>query len=144
MLGKLIVPKYLDPGSPLVRFHINNTMVQNNLIDIGATINIINRDTMMKLNLQVFMRNTPTIPQLANRSTVKPKGRLEDIIISINSWEYHTNFLVLQPKSQSNGYPLIFGRPWLATKYAYIGCRARNMTIIDRLSQKTIVLYPHV
>jgi hypothetical protein len=85
MLGKLIVPKYLDPGGPLVSVHINNTLVQSNLIDLGVAINVMTRDTMMKFNLQGFLRNTPTILQLADRSTVKPEGMLEDIIISIDS-----------------------------------------------------------
>jgi hypothetical protein len=88
------------------------------------------------------LRDTPTVLQLADRSTVKLKGMLEDIIISIDSWEYPTDFLVLQTKSQFNGYPLILGRPWLATSDAYIDCREDNMTITDGLSQKQIVLYP--
>jgi hypothetical protein len=62
---------------------------------------------------------------------------LEYIIIFIDSWEYPTKFLVLQTKYQFNGYPLIFGRPWMATTiYSYIDYRARNMTIIDGQSQK--------
>jgi hypothetical protein len=136
MLGKLIVPKYLDPGSPLVNVHINKTLIHNTLIDLGVSINVMTKDTMLKLNLQGFLRDTPTVLQLADRSTVKPEGMLEDIIISIDSWEYPTDFLVLQTKSQFNGYPLILGRPWLATTDAYIGCREGNMTITDGLSQK--------
>ena len=31
--------------------------------------------------------------------------------ISINSYEYPTNFLVLQPENKINGYPLILGIP---------------------------------
>ena len=142
MLEKLIVPKYLDPRSPLVSVHINNTLVQNTIIDQGFAINIMTRDTMMKLNLQGFLRNTPTILQLAYWSIIKPEGMLEDIIISLESWEYPIDFLFIQLKSQSNEYPLIFGRPWLATTYAYIGCRARNMTITDDLFQKQIVSIP--
>lgn len=36
-------------------------------------------------------------------------------MVSIDSWEYPTDFLVLQPKTKFNGYPIILGRPWLAT-----------------------------
>jgi hypothetical protein len=143
MLGKLIVPKYLDPGSPLVNVHINITLVQNTLIDLRVAINVMTKDTMLRLIVHIFLRDTSTILQQADRSTVKLEGVLEDIIISIDSWEYPTNFLVLQHKSQSNGYPFILGRPWLATTDAYIGCRAGNMTITDGLSQKQIFLYPH-
>jgi hypothetical protein len=56
---------------------------------------------------------------------------LEDIIVSIDSWEYPTDFLVLQPKSRFNGYPLILGRPWLETIDAYINYRVGNMTITN-------------
>jgi hypothetical protein len=142
MLGKIIVPKYLDLGIPLVNVHINKTLIQNTLIDLGVAINVMTKYTMLKLNLQGFLRDTPTVLQLADRSTVKPEGMLEDIILSIDSWEYPTDFLVLQTKSQFNGYPLILGRPWLATTDAYISCRVGNMTITDGQSQKYIVLYP--
>jgi hypothetical protein len=67
---------------------------------------------------------------------------LEDIIISIDSWEYPSDFLFLQPMCQSNGYPLIFGRPWMATTNAYIGCRVGNITIVDGFSKNQIALYP--
>jgi hypothetical protein len=97
--------------------------------------------TMLKLNLQGFLRDTPTILHLADRCTIKLEGMLEDIIISIDSWEYSTNILVLQTKSQFNGYPLIFGRPWLTTIDAYIGSKVGNMTVTNGLYRKYIVIY---
>lgn len=57
-------------------------------------------------------------------STVAPKGVVEDVMVSIDSWEYLTDFLVLQPKTKFNGYPIILGSPWLATSDAYTSCRA--------------------
>jgi hypothetical protein len=102
MIGKITVPKYLDPGIPLVNVHINKTLIQNTLIDLGAAINVMTKDTMLKLNVQGFLRDTPTILQFADRSTIKPKGMLEDIILSIDSWEYPTDVLVLQTKSPSS------------------------------------------
>ena len=69
---------------------------------------------------------------------------MEDVVISVDSWEYPTYFMVLQPKSNLGGYPLILGRPWLATTNAYIGCRSNNMTISHRNSTKKVTLYPHV
>ena len=52
-----------------------------------------------------------TMLQLADRSTVTPEGIMEDVMASIDSWEYPTDFLVLQPKEKLTGYPLILGRP---------------------------------
>ena len=62
-------------------------------------------------------------------------------MVSINSWEYPTKFLVLQPKANLNGYPLILGSPSLAIIDAYISCRARNITIKSGHISKYLVLY---
>eukprot|EP00253_Pinus_taeda_P016090 PITA_16090 len=49
-----------------------------------------------------------------------PKGIVEDVMVSVDSWEYLVDFLVLQPKEKLIGYPLILGRPLFATADAYI------------------------
>jgi hypothetical protein len=134
ILGKLIVPKYLDPRSPLLDVNINRTLVYNTLIDLGVAINVMNKD--------IILRDTLIVMQLVDIYTFKIECLLEDILISIDSWEYPTKFIVLQSKSQSNGYHLIFGRPWLAIVDEYIDCRLDNMTIINGLSPNQIVLYP--
>lgn len=79
--------------------------------------------------------------QLADRSTVTLEGIVEDVMISIDSWEYPADFLVLQPKAKLTGYPLILGRPWLATTDAYISYRAGNMTIKNGHMSKQLILY---
>jgi len=61
MLGKIIRPKYLDLGSLVVDVHINGTMVSHTLIDLGAAINVMINDTMLKLNLQGSLRKTTII-----------------------------------------------------------------------------------
>lgn len=40
MMGKTTIQKYLDPGIPIVKTHINGIEIPNTLIDLGATINI--------------------------------------------------------------------------------------------------------
>ena len=54
----------------------------------------------------------------------------------------NTNFLVLQPKSQLGGHPIILGRPQLAIVDACISCRSRSMTISDGIETKNLTLYP--
>ena len=111
MLGQVIYPKYFDVGSPIVDVHINATIFPHNLIDLGATINVMTKGTMLKLNLQGSLRKTTTVLQLAYHSTITPEGIVEDVMVSIDSWEYPADFLVLQPKAKPTGYPLILGRP---------------------------------
>jgi len=80
--------------------------------------------------------------ELTDRSTVKPVGKFEDITISVDSWHYPVDFLVLQTQSPTGGHPLILGRPWLATANAYIGCRSGHMIISNGQNTKNLVLYP--
>lgn len=86
---------------------------------------------------------TPTILELADRSTIKPEGVIEDLIISVESWNYPADFVVLQTKTKLGGHPLILGRPWLATTYAFINCRSGSMTISNGQETKQLTLYPH-
>ena len=60
LLEKLITPKYSDPRSPIVNVSINGQFVKNALIDLGAAINVMTKDTMKKLQIE-GLRPTPTI-----------------------------------------------------------------------------------
>jgi len=142
MLGRAIFPKYLDPGSPEVDVHINGIIVPHTLIDLEAAINVLTKETMLNLNLQGALRKTTTVLQLADKSTIALEGVVEDVTVSIDSWEYPTDFLVLQPKTKFNGYPLILGRPWLGTVDAYVSCRVGNMTNTNGPFSKQLILYP--
>ena len=65
MLGKLVIPKYFDPGSPVVNVIINGQSIKNSSIDLGAAINIMTKDTIKKLNIK-GLRATPIVMQLAD------------------------------------------------------------------------------
>ena len=120
--------KYIDPGVPLVTISINKFSIPNTLIDLGAAINVMTMETLC--NLKIYnIWPTPTMLELTDRSKVKPEGVVDDVIVSIDSWEYPIYFIILQPKSNLGGHPLILGRPWLATVDAFIGCREGSMII---------------
>eukprot|EP00253_Pinus_taeda_P023003 PITA_23003 len=110
-MPKVIYPKNLGPRSPVVDVNINGTIVPRTLIELGAAINVMTKDTMLKLNLQGSLRKTTIVLQLADCSIVTLEGIVEDVMVSIDSWEYPTDFLVLQPKAKLTGYPLILERP---------------------------------
>ncbi len=141
MLGKLITPKYFDPGSPVVSVSINGQFVKNALIDLGAAINVMTKETMKKLQIE-GLRPTPTILQLADSSTVIPDGMIENIVVTLDSLEYPVDFMILSPKVNLFGYPIILGRPWLAIADANINCRSGNMTISNGQATKQFDLYP--
>ena len=51
MLSKGLTPKYSDPGSPVVTLHINGIQIQNVLIDLGESINVMTREVLLRLNI---------------------------------------------------------------------------------------------
>ncbi len=84
-------------------------------------------DQLKLSNLQY----TPTLLQLANRFVFKWDGVLEDVSVSLDSWEYPVSFMILTPKNNLGGHPLILGRSWLATIDAFISCISGDMFISD-------------
>ena len=61
-----------------------------------------------------FLQPTRSILELADRTTVKPATALDDIILSVASWEYPIDFMVAKSKDPSKGHPIILGIPWLS------------------------------
>jgi len=74
-MGQTKIQKYLELGSPIVKTHINGIEVPNTLIDLGAAINVMSKQTMNQLKLS-NLQYTPTLLQLADRSVIKPDGVL--------------------------------------------------------------------
>jgi len=122
LLGKETPVKYEDPGNPIVTVQINGQTFSNALVDLGAAINILTTTTCQKLGI-TSVELTSTLLERVDRSVVRPEGTLHDVMVSVDSWEYPSDFLIINPKNRFDGHPLILGRPWLATANVYIGCR---------------------
>ena len=141
MSTNISMEKYIYLGVPLVTISINKFSIMNTPIDLGVAINVMTMETFCNLKIYTI-RPTPTILELTNRSKVKPEVVVDDVIVSIDSWKYRVNFIVLQPKFNLGGHPLILGRPWLTTVDAFIGCRVGSMIISNENERKEISLYP--
>jgi hypothetical protein len=126
--------KYENTGNLVVTITINEVSIGNTLIDLGATINVMTTTTLEKSQLQPLLQPTPTISELADKTRVIPEGILDDVMVTLASWEYPIYFLVIHSKDPAKGHPIILGRPWLATTNAFIGCREGEMTISNGLS----------
>lgn len=70
MLEKLVVLKYFDPRSLVVIVTIHGIQVQNFLVDLGASINIMKKEVLSQFHI-IGLRETPTILQLVDSSTIK-------------------------------------------------------------------------
>jgi len=58
-MGNIAMQKYVHLGSPIVKTHINGIEIPNTLIDLGAAINIMSRQTMEQLKLPNLISHLP-------------------------------------------------------------------------------------
>jgi hypothetical protein len=81
--------------------------------------------------------------ELANKSVISPVGSQDDVIVTLASWEYPVDFLVIYSKSSSKpGHIVVLIHPWLATTYAFISCRFGEMTISNGTHSQNLFLFP--
>jgi hypothetical protein len=90
---------------------INDVSIGNTLVDLGAAINIMTSNTVELLQLDQFLHPTPPVLELADRTTIKPVGVLDDILVTLSSWEYPMDFMIIHSKDPTRGHPIILGRP---------------------------------
>jgi ribosome biogenesis SPOUT family RNA methylase Rps3 len=70
--------------SQFLVINTNNTSIPNTLIDLGVAINVMIKEKMEKIQL-TGLHPTLIVLQLADRSTVKPEGILEDVMVFVDS-----------------------------------------------------------
>lgn len=126
--GRLLPQKYNYPSSHVITLNIGGIEINNVLIDFVAAINVITSNTVEMLGM-TKVQPTKTILQLVDQSTAKPRGVLEDIMVTIDTWDYLVDFLVLKARKKDSSYPIILGRPWLDTVATLIDCRSGSMII---------------
>ena len=66
------------------------------------------KNTMKNLKIE-GLRASPTILKLANISIVTPDGMIENMVVTLDSLDYHENFMILSPKVNLSSYPIILG-----------------------------------
>jgi len=62
----------------------SQTFIPDVLVDLGEVINIMPIETTQLLQLRTQVRPTPTVLELADRSTIKPEGVIDDLVISVD------------------------------------------------------------
>jgi hypothetical protein len=134
--------KYANPRNPIVSVTINNVSIGNTLVELGAAINIMTINIVELLQLSQFLFPTPKVLELVDRTTIKPVGVLDDILVTLASWEYPISFMIIHSKDPTKGHPIILGRPWLATNNAFIGCHGGDMFISNGISSQKLTLFP--
>ena len=115
--------KYKDPGSPTISVNIGGTCIDKELLDLGASVNLLPYSVYKQLGLGELKRTNITL-SLADRSVKIPKGI--DVLVKVDKFYYPVDFVVLDTEPIANGpnhVPIILGRPFLVTANAIINFR---------------------
>ena len=117
--------KYKDPGSPTISVNIGGTCIDKELLDLGASVNLLSYSVYKQLGLGELKPTNITL-SLADRSVKIPKGIVEDVLVRVDKFYYPVDFVILDTEPVAGGtnrVPIILGRPFLATSNAIINCR---------------------
>src|SRR5436190_23012044 len=113
ILRKKLPPnlKYLESFS--ISCMIGETQFSNALCDLEASVNLMPFSLFEKLGVRDVKPTTISL-QFANISIVYPRGVIEDILIKVEHFIFHVNFVVLDLEEDRN-IPLILERSFLRT-----------------------------
>ena len=127
-------PKYKDPGSPTISIVVGNSKLGHALVDLGASVNLLPYSVYVDLGLGELEPTNITL-QLADRSVKVPRGIVKDVLVQVDKFYFPVDFVVLDTQpvvNQGTQFPVILGRPFLATANAIIHCRGGLMTLSFR------------
>ncbi|XP_061338192.1 uncharacterized protein LOC133285049 [Gastrolobium bilobum] len=125
-LGKL-PPKLRDPGSFTIPCTIGNTYQSKALCDLGARINLMPSSVFKQLATGPAKPTTVTL-QMADRSIVKPEGKVENLLVKVDKFIFPADFIILDYEADID-VPIILGRPFLATEGAVINVQKEELTM---------------
>jgi len=116
--------KYKDLGCPIISCFIGEHTIERALLDFGASVNLLPYLIFQSLNLGELKPTFVTL-LLADRSVKVPREIIKDVLVQVDKFIYPVDFILLDTQlvEACNSFPVILGRPFLATSNALINCR---------------------
>ena len=99
-------------------------------MDLGASVNLLPYSVYIEPGLGELGLTNITL-QLVDRSVKIPRGIVKDVLVQVDKFYFPMDFVVLGTQhvvNQGTQFPVILGRPFLATANAIIHCRGGLMT----------------
>ncbi|KAJ9565234.1 hypothetical protein OSB04_001200 [Centaurea solstitialis] len=97
------------------------------LCDLGAGINLMPLSVFKSLEIGEARPTTISI-QLADKSLVWPKGKIEDVLVQVDKFIFPADFIILDCEVDAD-IPIILGRPFLATGRTLIDVQKGELTM---------------
>ncbi|XP_042056411.1 uncharacterized protein LOC121800997 [Salvia splendens] len=119
---------------------IGGYKVENALCDLGASINLMPLSVFKQMNIGTLKPTSATL-QMADRYVVYPEGIVEDLLIKVGEFIFPVDFMVLDMEEDKE-FPLLLGRPFLATAEANINVKKGELTIFMGKESQTFSQKP--
>ena len=127
MIQRSLPVKMQDPGSFTIPCTIGNVEFKKALCDLEASINLMPLSVVKRLSLGELTPTSITL-QMANRTMAQPEGVLEDVLIKVGKFIFPVNFVVMDMEEDTH-FPLLLGRPFLATGVALIDVKKGELAL---------------
>ena len=126
VIKKNFPEKMNDPGSFTIPCPIGGFKIQKAFCDSSAS-NLMPLSVARRLSLGELTPTTVTL-QMADRKMAKPEGVIEDVLIKVGKFVFPVDFIILDIEEDSQ-FPLLLGRPFLATAAALIDMQKGVLTL---------------
>ncbi|KAL7602743.1 hypothetical protein Lser_V15G15410 [Lactuca serriola] len=109
---------------------IGDVTFSSAMLDLGASINVMPYSVYESLNVGP-LSETGVIISLADKSSVFPRGVLEDVLVQVNQLVFPADFYVIDLDEQvsSKSALILLGRPFLKTARTKIDVYAGSLTM---------------
>ncbi|OMO53872.1 Retrotransposon gag protein [Corchorus capsularis] len=130
ILQRHLPPKCKDPGMFSITCSIGNTIIDNAMLDLGASLSVMPYSFYQTLNVGP-LKQTDVVLQLADGSLVHPKGVLENILIKVQHLIFPIDIFVMEMEGEitKDQCPLLLGRPFLRTSHTKIDVFDGSLTM---------------
>ncbi|XP_073151875.1 uncharacterized protein [Henckelia pumila] len=120
--------KCKDPGMFSIPCKIGDVQLDTTMLDLGVSINVMSYSVYASLNYGP-LTETAIVIQLADKSTIYPRGLLEDILMQVGNLVFPADFYMLDMKSNDLNSPILLGRPFLKTSKSIIDVNNDTLTM---------------
>ncbi|CAM8934400.1 unnamed protein product [Rhodiola kirilowii] len=93
VIQRKVPPKCGDPGTYTIPCTIGNIRIENCMLDLGASINVLPFSIYSCLKIGPLKPTDLTI-QLADRSCKQPEGKIDDVLVQVGKLVFPADFYV--------------------------------------------------
>ena len=94
--------KYKDPRCPTIFVMIGGKVVEKDLLDLGASVNLLPYSVYKQLGLGELKPTSITL-SLVDRSVKIPRGIIEDVLVQVDNFYYPVDFVILDTGPNCQG-----------------------------------------